>query len=527
MPRRSVGGLLSLANLTRAGLTQGATKAFSQASVFGGVFPLDLPMVWWRSSYSGSPWSAEGGGQVFPLSSGIAPSVGATVNGYAPASFDGTDDSLTTGTSFGLGAHLEDLFSPEKGWSAHFVAKFGALAADTNFYDEPALIAQDGASVVGITASASGVRAHQYGTGAPDVTPYVSVGTTDWHIVQARWNPVTGLLSIRVDGGPWSSVAMPDMFSAPERCLRVGVNYNFTAFLNAQILEIGLAQKPLTDAQFDALETYAIARYALGAAPVVGTLAVTLGACTSSAAGVAPSRGTLAATLGACTSSAAGAAPSRGTLATTLGACTSSAAGVAPVVGTLAATLGACTLSATGSALAPVSGALSATLGACVASAAGVAPVAGTLSRTLGACTSSAAGVAPIAGTLSRTLGACTSSASGVAPVVGTLAATLGACTSSAAGVAPSRGTLAATLGACTLSAAGVAPVVGTLAATLGACTLSATGGAAAPIVVARLVGKASRSARVSAVGMTGARWTGKASRSARVTVAAASDEAA
>jgi hypothetical protein len=214
-----------------------------------------------------------------------------------------------------------------------------------------------------------------------------------------------------------------------------------------------------------------------GGGAITGTLSVTLGAATLSAAGNLPVAGSSAVTLGAATLAGAGALPEVGTASITLGDVTLAATGGGvALTGTAAITLGAATLAATGSA--PEAGTASITLGAATLAAAGALPEVGSASITLGAVTVAGAGALPEVGSLAVTLGTLTLAATGVqgAVATGTLAVTLDAATLAAAGNLPVVGTGAPTLGTLTLAAAGNLPESATLSVTLGALTLSATG---------------------------------------------------
>lgn len=116
-----------------------------------------------------------------------------------------------------------------------------------------------------------------------------------------------------------------------------------------------------------------------------GTLAVTLGAATSSSAGAVAIAGVETSTLGAATSSSAGAVAIAGASAKTLGALTDSSAGTVAVAGTETSTLGAATSASAGAVA--VAGAETSTLGAAAGSGVGTVAIAGALAGTLAGAT--------------------------------------------------------------------------------------------------------------------------------------------
>lgn len=219
-----------------------------------------------------------------------------------------------------------------------------------------------------------------------------------------------------------------------------------------------------------------------GAGPITGSLSVTLGAASISAAGICLIAGAASVTLGAVTLSAAGAVAVKGALSATLGAVTISATGGAtPIIGSLSATLGAVTVSAAGKAA--IAGVLSRTLDAATISSAGVLPVKGSVTVTLGAVTVTSTGVTVTHGNVTVTLANVSLTATGTLPIVGAGSGTLGAVTISATGIVANQptitGVLSATLAAATLSAAGTvsnSAIHGTLSSTLAAVTGAASG---------------------------------------------------
>ena len=193
-------------------------------------------------------------------------------------------------------------------------------------------------------------------------------------------------------------------------------------------------------------------------------------------AGAGGGTGSLAVTLGALTGSAAGKLDIKGSSAVTLGSLAASGAGALAIKGTSAVTLGTLTLSSAGTLLATGSGSAAITLGALTAAASGKLEIKGQFAVTMGSLSAAAAGTLAIKGTSAVTLGALTLSSSGtlVTGTTGTAAITLGALTATATGTLPITGQAAVTLGSLTASATGTVPITGVLGIQLGALTLAA-----------------------------------------------------
>lgn len=187
-------------------------------------------------------------------------------------------------------------------------------------------------------------------------------------------------------------------------------------------------------------------------------------------------------TLGAATLSAEGevAAGLNGTLAVTLGAATTTATATVLVSGTLDATTSAATASGTATVL--VSGSLDATTGATTLAATGTVewpPLSASLDSTLGATSIAADGTVAISAALDATAGATVVSATGTVSVSGQCDATLDAIAATITGVVQvdaAEGTAAITLGAISVTASATVLVSGTASIAVGEAAVGSTG---------------------------------------------------
>lgn len=229
----------------------------------GPVFdPATLALTgWWRASYPGSgTWSgtASAGSSV---ANGLlevinAPSVGTAVNSLDPASFDGVNDKLA-GAAFSTFA----TDSAYGGWALIKVASIGTDAAAPSLYDNDnvwsngayagLVLRDDGGGTVTVTL-------FHFDGGQKGVAANFTTGA--WQLVQWKYDGTN--IKIRVNGGSWSSTAagtLADLSST----FSLSASYDGTAHLDADVLEVGLIDSALSDANFDNVLSYARSRYAL------------------------------------------------------------------------------------------------------------------------------------------------------------------------------------------------------------------------------------------------------------------------
>jgi hypothetical protein len=203
----------------------------------GGGTPFD-PTSWdwegfWDAPYGGSPWAgtaSAGDSGSRSLSEGTnAPSVGATLNGYATADFDGTNDLLAPGLNWSV------LCSASNGYVG-VLFNADALVSPGTTYDNPALVG-DGSvgAVAGLFLNTSGVFAFINDSGGAKVTTPIAVSTSAWHYAEMRWSG--GLLECRLDRGSWTSVAAGAIVFDTQP-VRVGANYNASKCFNGKIARI-------------------------------------------------------------------------------------------------------------------------------------------------------------------------------------------------------------------------------------------------------------------------------------------------
>ncbi len=167
---------------------------------------------YWPTAYSGSPnvgvatAGTSLGNDMSPGATGwVAPTIGATLNGFATMSFDGSTMGMVSGYSVANTVGTT-------AWSYAVLLNMAALAVRGSDYTNPALFTDD-ASIIGVTISDGGVAAFTYDSGAGDheTTPLIVVATSTWVLVQARWDGTT--LGCRVNNGTWSTATVSTQYS--------------------------------------------------------------------------------------------------------------------------------------------------------------------------------------------------------------------------------------------------------------------------------------------------------------------------
>ena len=225
--------------------------------------PLDLRWQgFWRANYVvGKPWVGEAS-EGYPLGRLLsdptfAPFGGLAQNGYVPADFDGVSNILRTSEP------VEGTYIGPTTCTIHAVINVrSAPAPSTEVWDDPCIVVTENSATVALGVSSDGVRFGVYQTGGQVRTAAIAL-SAGYHVIQARMDGVNA--SVRVDGGAWESVAASDFAVDPANVFIVGADYlGTTVALDALILEIGVSAEAFTDAQLDAVTSYANARYGLG-----------------------------------------------------------------------------------------------------------------------------------------------------------------------------------------------------------------------------------------------------------------------
>jgi hypothetical protein len=217
---------------------------------------------WWRGSFSASPWvgtASAGTSSANDLTEPTnVPAVGSSVNGYAPADFDGTNDLFTadgTATDY----YTASAYS---GWALVNIDAIGTN--DATPYNNDHILAPSADAFHGIALRSTGVVwAWSYDTGSGLFNgPTATFTTSTWQLVQ--WKHGGGNLKIRVNEGAWDSSARSNLAAGfSNDLIHIGYNPQANKYLNGRVLDLAVASSALSDDDFDDVLSYARGRYGL------------------------------------------------------------------------------------------------------------------------------------------------------------------------------------------------------------------------------------------------------------------------
>lgn len=248
------------------------------------AYPEDPPhasynlSVWWRANFSNVPWvgeasDGESSGRELTTSAGLsAPSPGTSVNGFVPASLDGSTQSFSY-----EGGHLYTVFSPEAFTVVLVVKPKNPSGPKTtqNYFSGENLIG-DFNNIWGIAWSTSGVSLwYAYSSTAWRETPWVPCAPDKWHVIAARFDGST--LSLSVDGGtPTTISGAGDMLFTTTSRLTVGRSFGTTPqyLVNEDVLEIAASQTVLSDVELTAMREHFAYRYGIGGVYVDDSISI-------------------------------------------------------------------------------------------------------------------------------------------------------------------------------------------------------------------------------------------------------------
>jgi hypothetical protein len=214
----------------------------------------------WRGSFAGAPWvgtaSVGGSGSQNLASGGSAPTAGTTLNGYAPAAFNGSTQSLTNAsglvsTSAYFVWALVYIGSIATGDQAH------AFNNDSIFMDTNGVfgIALSNNKVVG---GGNCVQFYHY-DGTEHITE-VALSTSVYALLQMRYDGTN--FRSKVNSGTVQVVATNNLTSLSP-VINVGCNYSSSHFLNGRIMELGFMNTAESDTRFNDIRSYVNLRYGL------------------------------------------------------------------------------------------------------------------------------------------------------------------------------------------------------------------------------------------------------------------------
>jgi hypothetical protein len=239
----------------KLGLGLGIPMAMS-ASAFD---PTTLALQgYWRAPFSASPWAgtaSAGSSSGRNISEGTnPPSTGSAVNGYVPASFDGSNDQLLS--SIASSNFISS--AAYSGWALINVTSIATNDATNLFFNDAFVSSKDNAYWGTALRSSGNVSVWHY-DGVLFTGVSTSISTSTWTLVQWKYDGVN--LKMRTNGNSWGSTAKGNVSNVTEN-VRVGGNA-FGNFFHGSMLELALTNTALSDTDFDNVLSGLRVRYSL------------------------------------------------------------------------------------------------------------------------------------------------------------------------------------------------------------------------------------------------------------------------
>jgi len=240
----------------RLGLGLSICDARSSTAAFD---PSSLTLSgWWRADYAGAPWvseASEGTSEGAELGEGADPGTGTAVNGYDPASFNGTDEYLIGD------ATLNNYFTASAYTVVLLCKPSGPAAAAGAVYQNEQLMAEDQGNLGVAYYSNTGdyVAAWHY-DGAYKSTSPVAITSGSWSMVAVTFNGTT--LSVSVNGGTAGTVAAGNVSGLTLLTARVGRSYQ-SVYTTEDVLEVMMAPSALSAGDLASIKGYFNDRYGL------------------------------------------------------------------------------------------------------------------------------------------------------------------------------------------------------------------------------------------------------------------------
>lgn len=242
--------------LLRRGMGRRVAYSAAASASVPAFDPATLTLEGWWRNFAGSPWtptaSAGGSGTAgrnLETNLGL-PGTG-TLDGYGTADFSGT---------------LQTLVSTQAA-TTHITASAGtiivlakadtAVAAASDFYDDPGLVAETG-GFIGLVFTASGVRAGVFNASSKQTT-HIAQATGAWFMASARWDGTN--IRCRVNSTDATPVAAVGGASSVGTNIYAGRNYSGTRLFDGQIADIITDTSSMSDADLASVYSYFKARY--------------------------------------------------------------------------------------------------------------------------------------------------------------------------------------------------------------------------------------------------------------------------
>lgn len=232
-----IGMGVSLANVQRIG-----TGVFNPATL--------SPSGWWRDYGGASPWVGQAGGS---LVSAAAPTAGTPVNGVAPATFNGSTQSMASASAIST-------FLSASQFGLAYLVKHTAVPADAGtglrYGSGRPVVSDGGGGYLHSGANVAGVFGGIYDSGYKDAQA-AATPLNNWIAVFIKL--VGGTLYVAANNGAYATASIADI-DVVTGVLTVGSAYA-APFLQGDLLEVLTRATAWTDQERTDLYSYFKARY--------------------------------------------------------------------------------------------------------------------------------------------------------------------------------------------------------------------------------------------------------------------------
>lgn len=191
------------------------------------------------------------------------PTSGTPVNGFAPAAFNGTNQKLTDSSN------LSSYVTPTEGshWELFRATSISGGAAAG--YDNPALCCDIAGGNWGMHvggASNDKFIAYLYDAIVGAKKAEFTIVTGTYYLGQMRWKGSTNTAEARLNGGAWtalSGAAFTSINGTLSSLYGMGRDYSQAKFFNGEKLGSGSRLVLMSDAEFDSIRSYVLAKFGL------------------------------------------------------------------------------------------------------------------------------------------------------------------------------------------------------------------------------------------------------------------------
>lgn len=212
---------------------------------------------YWRANYSASPWSGTSSLGVSGSNSLsdfiVPPTTGGTQNGFTPAQFDGSTNELTADGTL-------DTYINATALSGFILVNVVNLTATR------ALMTDDNTAFQLYAFDSGGTSTFAMKLNSALTQATATYAGNTYQLFTFRYNGTNSRIGVNQApgaAGGTTSIAYTSSITPLTGTVRVGWNSVSNLFLLGNVLEFGISDTALTDANFTSIKTYVNTRYGL------------------------------------------------------------------------------------------------------------------------------------------------------------------------------------------------------------------------------------------------------------------------